>query len=241
MVIRPGSPASVGPRFAATPIHMGDLLARARLGTTASGLSGHTVMELLHSMSEGALGPAGGTAASIAGALGVSLLLVVTALPTKRARSSSDRELQIVTGRLQAARDRLAHLAERDAQAYAEVTEARRCSNNTPAERLARQIAVQHALRGATDVPLEMMHACEEALRCATVVADHAVGNARSDLAIGIELLRVALHGAARAIDANLTRLMDEGYVASVTEQCRRCEMSGTRTIARIQRALDAA
>ena len=41
--------------------------------------------ELLASMSKGALGPAGGTAASLAGALGVSLLLMVTTLPPKRA------------------------------------------------------------------------------------------------------------------------------------------------------------
>ncbi len=86
-----------------------------------------------------------------------------------------------------------------------------------------------------------MMHACEQALRGAIVVAKHANENARSDLAIGIELLCVALHGAARAIDANLTRLADERYVASVTRHCRRFEVNGRKAIERIQRALDAA
>ena len=193
-------------------------------------------------MSEGALGPAGGTAASIAGALGVSLLLMVTTLPPKRSCPSSDGdELRIVAARLRVARDRLVHLAERDTQVYAEVIEARRRPNNTPAERLARQTAIQRALQGATDVPLDMMHAGEQALSCAPVVVKHANENARSELAIGIELLCVALHGAARAIDANLTRLLDQRYVANVTEQCRRFEANGTQTIERIQRALNAA
>jgi formiminotetrahydrofolate cyclodeaminase len=203
------------------------------------GLSDHTVTELLDSMSAGALGPAGGTAASIAGALGVSLLLMATTLRTKRAHTSSaGGELRIVTARLQVARDRLVHLAERDAQAYAQVIEARRRPENTPAEKLARQITVQDALRGATDVPLDMMHACDQALMCGTVVASHASANARGDLAIAIELLCVALHGAARAIDANLARLIDERYVASVTEQCLRFEANGTQTIGRIHREL---
>ena len=198
--------------------------------------------ELLASMSEGALGPAGGTAASIAGALGVSLLMMVTTLPPKRARPSSDSdELRITAARLQMARDRLTHLAERDAQAYAQVIEARRRPNSTPAEKLERQIALQHALRRATDVPLDMMHTCDQALRCGSVVASHAIANARGDLAIGIELLCLALHGAARAIEANLRRLTDERYVANVTAQCRRFEVNGTQTIERIQHALDAA
>ena len=50
------------------------------------------------------------------------------------------------------ARDRLAHLAERDAQAYAQVIEARRRPNSTPAEKLARQIALQHALPGLSSM-----------------------------------------------------------------------------------------
>jgi formiminotetrahydrofolate cyclodeaminase len=100
-------------------------------------------------MSEGALGPSGGTAASIAGAFGVSLSLMVTTLPTKRARPSSDSDtLRIVAARLRVALDRLAHLAERDAQAYAEVIEARRRPNNTHPERLARQTAIQRPASG---------------------------------------------------------------------------------------------
>lgn len=220
---------------------MSELLVRAKPGMAAGGLSGHTVTEILDEMSDGRLGPAGGTAASIAGALGVSLFLMVTTLPTKRARSSSDSdELRIVAAQLRVVRDRMVYLAERDAQVYAEVIEARRCPNNTPAERLARQTAIQDALRRATDVPLDMLHAGEQALSCATVVANHANENARGDLAIGLELLCVVLHGAARAIDANLTRLLDERYVANVTEQCRRFEANGTQTIERIRRTLAA-
>jgi hypothetical protein len=98
---------------------------------------------------------------------------------------------------------------------------------------------IDQALHGATDVPLEMMHICEEALRHGIVISRHSLASAKSDCAIGIELISVALRGAARAVDANLSRFQDEVYVARVTKQCRRFESDATETMS-ILRALDA-
>jgi formiminotetrahydrofolate cyclodeaminase len=123
------------------------------------------------------------------------------------------------------------HLAEQDVEAYAQVIDARRLAKGTPAEHLARHGAVQRALRAATDVPLDMMHVCEEALRCGVVVSNHSRASVRSDLAIGIELISVALHGAARAVEVNLSRFDDEDYVARATEQRRRFEASGAEAV----------
>jgi formiminotetrahydrofolate cyclodeaminase len=203
-----------------------------------AGLSGQTLQRLLDLLASGLLVPGGGSAAGIGGALGVSLLLMVATLPRKGSIPLQSNELKSVIARLRPARDRLVHLAELDVDAYSRVIEALRLPNETPAQHLARHIALQHALRGATDLPLDMMQLCEEALRCGVVVSNHARSGAKADLAIGIDLISVALRGAARAVDANLSRCADEHYVARVTEQCRRFEASGAETINRILRAL---
>ena len=205
-----------------------------------AGFSGQTLRRLLDLLASGLLVPGGGSAAGIGGALGVSLLLMVATLPRKGSVSLQSNELKSVISRLRPARDRLVHLAELDVDAYSRVIEALRLPKETPAQHLARHIALQHALRGATDVPLDMMQVCEEALRCGVVVSNHSRLSAKADLAIGIELISVALRGAARAVDANLSRFADENYVARATEQCRRFEASGAETIKGIWRALDA-
>jgi formiminotetrahydrofolate cyclodeaminase len=68
-------------------------------------------------------------------------------------------------------------------------------------------------MRGATDVPLDTMRACQQALRGAGVVARCALATARSDVATGIELLVAALRGSAMNVDANLEALRDTAYV----------------------------
>lgn len=222
-------------------LRLSDPLYRVMSAVQPAGFSGQTLRRLLDLLASGLLVPGGGSAAGIGGALGVSLLLMVATLPRKRVIPAlQGDELEAVIARLRPARDRLVHLAERDVEAYARVIDARRLPKDSPAQHLARHIALQQALRGATDVPLEMMRICEEALRHGIVISRHSLASARSDCAIGIELISVALRGAARAVDANLSRFQDQVYVSRVTKQCRRFESDATETMKSILRALDA-
>jgi formiminotetrahydrofolate cyclodeaminase len=175
------------------------------------------------------------------GALGVSLLQMASRLPVKSSIPSLQRDqLKVAIARLGAIRDRLVRLAELDVEAYARVIDTRQLPRDTPAQHLARHTALQRALREATDVPLDMMQICDEALRCGIVISTHSLSNARGDCAIGIELISVALRSAARAVNTNLSRVEDAGYVGRVTEQCRRFGADGTETTKSILRVLDA-
>jgi formiminotetrahydrofolate cyclodeaminase len=155
------------------------------------------------------------------GALGVSLLQMASRPPARGLIPLLEGdELKVAIARLGPIRDRLVRLAELDVEAYARVIETRQLPRDTPAQHLARHTALQRALREATDVPLDMMQICEEALRCGIVLSTHSLPSAKGDCAIGIELISVALRSAARAVNANLSRVEDAGYVGRVTEQC---------------------
>ena len=178
---------------------------------------------------------------AMGGALGVSLLQMASRLPVKSSIPSlQGDQLKVAIARLGPIRDRLVRLAELDVEAYARVIDTRQLPRDTPAQHLARHTALQRALREATDVPLDMMQICDEALRCGIVISPHALSSARGDCAIGIELISVALRSAARAVNANLRRVEDAGYVVRVTDQCRRFEAAGTKTMKSILRVLDA-
>jgi formiminotetrahydrofolate cyclodeaminase len=93
------------------------------------------------------------------------------------------------------------------------VTSARKLPKGSPDETAMRQAAIQRALRQATEVPLDTMRACRDAIRHAVAVARNGNRNAASDIGVGVELLLAALKGAGMNVDINLGALGDAEYV----------------------------
>jgi len=159
--------------------------------------------------------PGGGSAAALTGAVGMSLLLMVAAMPKSRTGTAADRDaLAGCAAVLQPIRGRLTALIDEDSEAYQAVIRAYRQPKGTDAERTARTEAVQRALRRAVDVPLETMRLCGRALREAGTVVRLGNPNAATDAVVGARLLAAALEGAAMNVDVNLPGIRDAEYVA---------------------------
>jgi formiminotetrahydrofolate cyclodeaminase len=160
--------------------------------------------------------PGGGTAAAIAGAMGVSLLMMVGGLSKSREGAEADRvALAEARAALASLRDRLAGLGDTDADAFDQVMAAYRLPKATDQEKSARTDAVQQALKAATIAPLDTLRAASEALRLGRVVAQHGNRSATSDVGVGIGLLEAAAKGAAANVRTNLDSLRDEVFKAS--------------------------
>src|SRR3954470_10180960 len=117
--------------------------------------------------------PGGGSAASLSGAIGASLVAMVGGLPTKTSATAEDQQ------RLAAARAQCVHssghlavLVDRDADAYEAVMLAYRRPKASDEERAARSAAIQDAVRQAIEVPLDVMRTCAEAAEQAVVVGE---------------------------------------------------------------------
>jgi formiminotetrahydrofolate cyclodeaminase len=161
--------------------------------------------------------PGGGSAAALAGAVGASLLTMVAALPKSRAETEEDaRRLRAAGEQCAELSDRLAALMDEDSRAYDEVIAAFRLPKATDAEKSTRTIRIQEALRAATEVPLEVMRVCAKAIEQEVVVAQFGNANARSDVQVGVELLRAGLRGANLNVGINLDSLKDAAYVTAV-------------------------
>jgi methenyltetrahydrofolate cyclohydrolase len=162
--------------------------------------------------------PGGGTAAAIAGAMGVSLLMMVGGLSKSRAGAEAERvALAEARAALASIRDRLVGLGDTDADAFNQVMAAYRLPKGTDQEKSARKDAIQKGLTAATIAPLDTLRAVGEALRLARVVAQHGNRAAVSDVGVGIGLLEAAARGAVANVRINLGSLLDEGFKASAS------------------------
>jgi formiminotetrahydrofolate cyclodeaminase len=185
--------------------------------------SEYTVIDLLDAYASNQPAPGGGSAAALTAALGVSLLLMVAGLPKTRSGRGVPEEaadLAEASARLRPLRDRTLALVDRDADAYAAIITALSLPKGTAAEQAARKEQVQDAMRRATDVPLDTMRDCQQAMAGAVIVARNGLRAAASDVGTAVELLTAAARSCAMAIAANVRGIADASYVERVqTEQ----------------------
>ncbi len=161
--------------------------------------------------------PGGGSASAVAGALGTSLLLMVAAMPkTKSGTPEETADLAEASARLRPLRDRLTMLADKDSDAYAAVAAAFKLPKASDGEKASRKVAIQSATKQATEVPLDTMRACRDAMRHAVIVARNGNRNATSDVGVAVELLLTGVKGAGLNVDINLGGLVDQEYVERV-------------------------
>jgi formiminotetrahydrofolate cyclodeaminase len=183
-------------------------------------LAEFAVIDLLDAFASSEPVPGGGSASALAGALGVSLLIMVADMTKTRTGAPEETaDLADAAARLRPRRDELTDLIDRDSKAYQSVVAAYKLPKGAEGEKEVRRNAVQAAMTEATDVPLETMRVCQQALRGAVVVATAGNPRASSDVGVAIELLIAAMRGARMNVDINLPSLSDASYVARVATE----------------------
>jgi formiminotetrahydrofolate cyclodeaminase len=183
--------------------------------------------------------PGGGSASALAGALGTSLLLMVAGMPkTKSGTPEETADLAAAAARLRPLRERLTGLVDTDSDAYAAVAAAFRLPKGSDEEKAARTASIQEATKGATEVPLDTMRACRDAIRHAVIVARCGNRNATSDVGVALELLVSGTKGAGLNVDINLGGLADPAYVERARWERQDLERSAVDEAARARQVL---
>jgi methenyltetrahydrofolate cyclohydrolase len=186
------------------------------------------VEDLLDAFASSEPVPGGGSASALAAATGVSLLMMVAGLPKTRSGAPEEAaDLAEASSRLRPLRESLTSLIDRDSDAYEAVLAAYRLPKGGGDEAAARATAIESAMRGATEVPLETMRACQQALRGAQVIARNGNPNAATDTGVGVHLLLASLRGAGMNVDVNIATLTDATYVSRVKEERTELEQEG--------------
>jgi len=182
-----------------------------------------TVAKFLDALASPDPTPGGGTAAAVAGAMGASLLVMVTGLV--KSNTNADHEKAALSGARQALQplvSALATLADADAAAFDQVMGAYRLPKATDDEKAARSAAIQKALQGATTVPLQTLRACAAAMAHAGTVAACGNRSATSDVGVAIGLLESAAAGAEANVRINLGSVRDQEFTSKAAEETGR-------------------
>ncbi|MGZ4128686.1 MAG: glutamate formimidoyltransferase, partial [Actinomycetota bacterium] len=182
--------------------------------------------------------PGGGTAAAITAATGAALVAMSARLTAgKKGFEGVTPRMNEIVVRADAARATLAGLGDRDAESFAAVMAAYKLPKATDDEKAARTAAVQSALVGASEVPLETARAAVDMLELAREVVETGNTNVASDAAAAAELLAAAIRGACRNIEINVASIKDAGFAEKLRGECdglcaRAAELAAAATVA---------
>ncbi len=187
------------------------------------GVKDQSVEEFLASVAAATPTPGGGSASALAGALSVALSRMVAGLARgKKGYEEADSELAQIESTARATQARLEALVDEDARAYEAVLAAIRMAKATPTERAARVEAMQSAYRKATEVPLETMRRCIEALELTEAAVKKGNRGATTDAGVAILLAEAAIRGSSLNCYVNLAAIKDETFRDKVEEEADR-------------------
>jgi glutamate formiminotransferase/formiminotetrahydrofolate cyclodeaminase len=187
--------------------------------------------------------PGGGSVAAHAGALAAALAQMVAGLTVgKKKYVAVDAEMKETALKAAALGNRLSALVQRDADAYALVSEAYKLPKE-PADAAARRAeTVTSALLKAAEVPLETARAAVEVAELAALVAEKGNSNAVTDAGVAALLAAASAKGAGYNVRVNVQALDDkskgEALAREASELVRRASEISDRTTAIVERAL---
>lgn len=152
--------------------------------------------------------PGGGSVAAIAGALAAALARMVATLTLGRARyDDAQEEMRAIAAECETLVRQLMELAERDAEAFARVTDARKLPSELAGDAEQRELAVEAALFAAARVPLEVAQLSARVMTLTDAVARRGNTNALTDAGVAALMANAACGAAAYNVRINVKAL----------------------------------
>lgn len=172
--------------------------------------------------------PGGGGAAACCGALAAALSSMVGNLTVGKPRYAEvEEEVRLELERLEAVRARLVELVVEDARAFQPVAVAYKMPKATPEEAAAKEIALQEALVGACEVPLEIMRQCAAVVGSCELMAGKGSRLAVTDAGASAVLAKAAMQAASLNVLINVGSMADadraSAYEAEASALLRDC------------------
>jgi methenyltetrahydrofolate cyclohydrolase len=158
--------------------------------------------------------PGGGSAAAILGAMGAALVSMVCNLTIgKKKYAEVEGEMKDVLAKAEDLRHRLTGMIQDDVKAFDTVMGAYGMPKETDADKAARGVAIQDALKLATDVPIRCCRLAREVIDLALAVSQKGNLNVISDAGVGVLSAYAALRSAALNVFINTKMISDKSFV----------------------------
>ncbi len=173
-----------------------------------------SVDEFLDALASKEPAPGGGSGAALGGALAAALVSMVCNLTIgKKGYEDVQEPMADLLRKSEAIRNELPQLLEADTQVYGKVMAAYRQPRKTPEQKRARNIAMQGALKEATEGPLSIAERCAQVVELSLPAAEMGNQWAVSDAGVGVLLADASMRAALLNVYINLSSIKDKDYV----------------------------
>jgi formiminotetrahydrofolate cyclodeaminase len=184
--------------------------------------------------------PGGGSAAALAGALSAALASMVCRLTIgKKKYKDVEDEMKLILKETENLRETLAKLIDEDTESFKMVSKAYSMPRDNEAQAAARRDAIQSALKGAIDVPLEVINTCKKVLDLLHTIVQSGNVNAISDAAVSALLADACIKGAAYNVRINANSLEDNIERKRLTEITDEAICNSSKMLAEILKIAD--
>jgi len=172
------------------------------------------IRHFLDELASAAPTPGGGSAAAVIGAMSAALVSMVCRLTIgKKDHEGVEAPMRLALDEAEALRQRLTAMIEDDVQAFEALMAAYRQPRATDEDKLARGLAIQQALKQATDVPLACASACAEVIALSQRIAPIGHRGVISDAGVAVLAAHAALRSAALNVYINIPSIKDPEFV----------------------------
>jgi glutamate formiminotransferase/formiminotetrahydrofolate cyclodeaminase len=162
--------------------------------------------------------PGGGSAAALIAAMGAALATMVGWMTYgKRKFEERDAVMRRLIPTLHEGMKDLLPMIDRDKRAFDAYLAAVGMPKDSVEAEAARHAAMQEGLKGAVQVPLEVMRIADRCWEAMAEMAAHGNPASRSDLEVGAKALETGIWGASRNVAINLPGIEDDEFRQTAT------------------------
>jgi glutamate formiminotransferase/formiminotetrahydrofolate cyclodeaminase len=164
--------------------------------------------------------PGGGSVSALAGALAASLGQMVAGLARKKKSHAQYVEpLSAAIAELETRAHDLAGAMDRDAASYDAVLAAFKMPKESAEDQQRRNVAIESATRGATEVPMGVAEAAADLIERLRQLEAITPASMASDVRVGKLMAVAAANGALANVQINLETLSDSAYISKMNSR----------------------
>ena len=172
-----------------------------------------TLQSFLDALASNAPAPGGGAAAALMGATGAALVSMVCNLTLGKPKYAAvEADIRALLEKSQALRARVMKMMEDDQAVFKTLMLAYGLPKQTDEEKANRRMAIQDALRQATEVPLACARACADVITLSREAAEKGNLQVISDAGVAVAAAEAGLKSAALNVWINVPSIEDKTF-----------------------------
>ena len=184
------------------------------INDTSKHLSSKTIFNFTDELSRNTAAPGGGSVSALAGSLSSSLISMVCNISLdSKTYTDREKELNDIAILMQAYKDELNNLVDKDTKAFQKIIFAIRMPKKSDEDITKRDIAIQDATKEAIDTPFNILLICKKIINECTFLLSNSNPNCLSDLGVALLNIKSASLGALYNISINLKDVNNKNYI----------------------------